>query len=148
MRRNRFMKRLPGNLLILAVLATLVMRGMYQRHATPSPTGHAPVLDAQHRRHILYGDAHGGGHLHGMGKPCKSEFPASWSADVVIATVTRDAANDNLPWRLEDNGYEVADVNEGGVVIRIVIDRGENEIITAYPVNMPRNACPGRRGYH
>jgi len=38
--------------------------------------------------HILDGDANGGGgHRHGVGKPGKTEFPASWADERVIANV-------------------------------------------------------------
>ena len=37
--------------------------------------------------HILDGDATGGGHRHGTGKPGKTEFPASWDDGKVIDTV-------------------------------------------------------------
>lgn len=107
----------------------------------PGPEA-APQLDARHRQHLLYGDAHGGGHLHGTGSPCKSEFPAGWSADDIIGTVTAAAANDNLPWRHQANGYDVADTVEKGVKIRIVVNRPRGEIITAYPLDTPRNPCP------
>ena len=104
--------------------------------------GPAPVLTAQAEKHILYGNGHGGGgHLHGRNKACKSEFPASWNADKIIRTVKAEAANDNNNWKKSDNGYQTAERNVDGVRIRIVLNGRTNEIVTAYPVNGPRNAC-------
>jgi len=151
--RDRFLKRL----LIIALVFITAAPGLLGQLAKVRPQQisdrligmttiagpeAAPQLDAQHRQHLLYGDAHGGGHLHGTGSPCKSEFPADWSADDIIETVTKQAANDNLAWRHQANGYDVAEATEKGVKIRIVVNRPRGEIITAYPLNTPRNPCP------
>jgi hypothetical protein len=45
------------------------------------------------RRHILDGDANGGGHRHGTGSPGKTEFPAAWDDNRVIAEI-ESVAND------------------------------------------------------
>src|SRR5262244_2082885 len=37
--------------------------------------------------HILDGDKTGGGHRHGVGKPGKTEFPASWTDERVVASI-------------------------------------------------------------
>jgi len=89
----------------------------------------------------LYGDHRGGGHIHGADQPCKSEFPKDWDAEDVIATVTKQAANDNLRWRQEDNGYHVSEKMHGNVKVRVVMDDDRSHIVTAYPVNQPRNPC-------
>jgi hypothetical protein len=101
-----------------------------------------PVISGLRRNHILYGDQTGGGHLHGAGKPCKSEFPAEWSAEKIIGTVERAAANDNIPWRLQENGYYAADVMADHIRMRIVLNGDKSEVITAYPLNVRRNPCP------
>lgn len=102
----------------------------------------APVLTEARRIHILYGDNRGGGHLYGTGKPCKSEFPASWSAQRITSTVEQAAANDNIPWQQQGNGYYAADVMSENIRIRIVLSETRREIITAYPVGVARNPCP------
>lgn len=102
----------------------------------------APVITGTRRTHILYGDRSGGGHLHGQGKPCKSEFPVDWNADKIITTVERAAANDNLPWKQQNNGYYVADIMADDLRMRIVLNDDKSEVVTAYPLNMPRNPCP------
>lgn len=100
-----------------------------------------PRLSNLRRYHILYGDESGGGHHHTANRPCKTEFPVSWDEDRIIETVKRLAANDNAPWRKEDNGYYVAEQMDGGVEVRVVLDEEGDDIITAYPTNLPRNEC-------
>jgi hypothetical protein len=101
------------------------------------------ITDAQ-RTHILKGDdVDGGGHLYGTNKPCKSEFPESWDADKVIREITLIAANDNVKWKKESNGYYIGEaMADDGVKIRVVRDRQNKMVVTAYPLNMPRNPCP------
>ncbi len=94
------------------------------------------------RAHILYGDARGGGHLAGAGKPCKSEFPEDWDDAKIINEAARIAANDNLNWRRQKNGYEAAEDFVDGVKVRVVVNARKQEVVTAYPVNVRRNPCP------
>lgn len=105
-------------------------------------TRHVVILTPQRRHHILYGDDKGGGHLNGIGKPCKSEFPKEWDADKIIRTTEHIAANDNLDWDAQRNGYYVAESNQDGVRVRVVLGPQRQHIITAYPVNVKRNPCP------
>lgn len=142
MLRDRFLKRL-----FMTAVATIIVAQVGIRllaHVAPhgQPVTHAVSLSHSREKHILYGDSRGGGHLHGQARPCKSEFPADWNADKIIAVVTKEAANDNLDWRHERNGNDVAEVMEDGIKIRIVVNGGHDQIITAYPLNTPRNACP------
>lgn len=98
-------------------------------------------ISAARQTHILTGDATGGGHRAGAGKPCKSEFPADWPDDKIIVTVGKIAANDNLFWKEQDNGYYVAEQPVDGVRVRVVMDKQRAHVITAYPTNLPRNPC-------
>lgn len=103
-----------------------------------------PVLTPARLRHITDGDRRGGGHLHGTGAPCKSEFPASWTREKIAHDIPLLAANDNLDWQHGNNGYMVSEgTADDGLKIRIVLDPRDNEIITAYPVNVRRNPCTG-----
>ena len=104
----------------------------------------APQISISDNRaaHILYGDHSGGGHKFGAGRPCKSEFPEKWTDQKIIGTVSRIAANDNLNWRQENNGYYVIENIVEGVNVRVVMAENRQNIITAYPINMPRNPCP------
>jgi hypothetical protein len=100
------------------------------------------VLTDARRVHILYGDQSGGGHLSGVGKPCKSEFPSDWTEEKITRTVEQIAANDNLNWKRQENGYYTVNRMVEDVRVRVVVDRRKNEIVTAYPVNIGRNPCP------
>jgi len=102
-----------------------------------------PVIISDRRvKHILYGDGSGGGHKFGTGKPCKSEFPQEWDDDKIIDVTRRIAANDNLSWERQGNGYHVAESNEGDIRVRVVKGPQKQRVITAYPVNVKRNPCP------
>ena len=100
-----------------------------------------PRLSDERIDHILYGDARGGGHHHSANRPCKTEFPKTWDEDKIISTVRQLAANDNAPWRKEENGYYVAEQNYEDLVIRVVLDEEGDDIITAYPTNLEPNDC-------
>lgn len=100
------------------------------------------TLSARAKNHILYGDDNGGGHKYGIGKPCKSEFPKNWDEEKIITTVKKIAANDNLNWERQNNGYFVSEQNEGNIRVRVVMGDQRQNIITAYPVNVKRNPCP------
>ncbi len=102
----------------------------------------ASAISPQRRTHILYGDHTGGGHLYGTGKPCKSEFPRDWNETKIIKEMSLTAANDNLYWKKERNGYHVAENTIDGVKIRVVKGRENKQVITAYPINAQRNPCP------
>ncbi|MCI5060809.1 MAG: EndoU domain-containing protein [Alphaproteobacteria bacterium] len=105
----------------------------------------ASLITPARRAHILYGDATGGGHLYGVGAPCKSEFPKHWDEDTIIKEVSLIAANDNLNWQQERNGYHVTEQNVGTVKVRVVKDEDNAKVITAYPVNLGRNPCPSQK---
>lgn len=110
----------------------------------PAPANdNDPRLSQQRIQHILYGDHTGGGHRFGAGVPCKSEFPSYWTDKDIVDTVKILAANDNAGWKKQNNGYYTAEQNtQDGTRIRIVLDREGDDIVTAYPVNTRRNACP------
>lgn len=104
-----------------------------------------PVITDSRAQHILYGDESGGGHKYGVGVPCKTEFPADWDDDDILSTLETIAANDNLTWREEPNGYHVAEDVRGTLKIRVVLGPEKQKIITGYPINLPRNPCPSRQ---
>lgn len=106
----------------------------------------ASAISSERREHILYGNATGGGHLFGVGKPCKSEFPKHWDEETIIKEVDLIAANDNLNWQQQRNGYYVTEQKVGTVKVRVVKDPQNKNVITAYPTNVPRNPCPANDG--
>jgi len=71
----------------------LQQQGQQEQQQNTSPTynnaggisgdfNKASRISPQRREHILHGDATGGGHMHGAGKPCKSEFPEHWDEEI------------------------------------------------------------------
>ena len=125
-------------ILVGAVFAALAFYG----HKSEPPIEHSISLSEQRAEHILYGDERGGGHLYGVGVPCKSEFPESWDGAKILGTIKRIAANDNPPLKQESNGYYTREVMIEGVNVRVVLGREKQSIITGYPINLPRNPCP------
>lgn len=99
----------------------------------------AAVVTPARRVHILEGDARGGGHRPGRGIPGKSEFPAGWSDDRIIAAI-EDVANDPASRRrVEADNRTVVTGRRDGVDIRVVVERDGRTIVTGYPTNVPRN---------
>lgn len=129
------------SILIIGMVALISVVDMLKHPQGPLPEI-LPVLTTQAEKHILNGDARGGGHLHGTGNACKSEFPAAWDEQDVIAHVKDIAANDNLNWKEQSNGYHVAESMVENVRVRVVINQDQTKIVTAYPTNLPRNPCP------
>lgn len=99
-------------------------------------------LSEKRLEHILYGDTSGGGHLHGQSKPCKSEFPSDWTSDKIVSVIKQIAANDNAAPKRQSNGYYTIENTVDDVRVRVVLDREKDDVITAYPINTKRNACP------
>jgi hypothetical protein len=61
-----------------------------------------PALDSlrvtpDRETHILDGDAYGGGHRHGTGRPGKTEFPANWSDEKIVNTLLDVASRPDQP---------------------------------------------------
>lgn len=150
MKNNRIFAMIIFGLTVLTMAFPVLQdQGMtphktVQRSLQIPANDNVPTLPPQRQNHILYGDNTGGGHLYGVGKPCKSEFPKNWSAGDIITTVQTLAANDNAKWSQADNGYYASEQSVDGVAIRLILNRNRDQIITAYPVNTPRNACPNR----
>lgn len=143
--RAGYLTRLVVIILAVIVMANPMMGGLAKININDPLSSFQDediVLTDARLQHILYGDRSGGGHLHGVGKPCKSEFPASWDAPKIESVVKNIAANDNIAWKQQDNGYEVTTVRVENVSVRVVIDPAKHQVVTAYPVNGQRNACP------
>lgn len=136
------MKRKAVFSIFLAGLAVLLLAVDMLKHPQGPLPELTPVLSSYAEKHMLYGDDRGGGHLHGIGKACKSEFPAHWEASEVISHVKNIAANDNLDWEKQKNGYHVAEEMIEKVRVRVVLNKDKTKIVTAYPTNVKRNPCP------
>jgi hypothetical protein len=93
------------------------------------------------RSHILDGDATGGGHGPGRKRSGKSEFPSNLTDDEIIAGIER-IANDPA-------SYPGVPSSRGRVIVRgivkgvdtmvVVVPPPVGEVITAWPVGVPRN---------
>lgn len=131
---------------LLAIILILLFSGAF--HLPNLPLFHVDqkeiIISENRRAHILQGDSKGGGHAFGAGRPCKSEFPKEWSNDEIITHVQSIAANDNLDWEKQDNGYYTAIKTVENVRVRVVLNRDKDDVVTAYPLNTGRNPCPPR----
>ena len=83
--------------------------------------------------HILDGDSTGGGHRHGVGKPGKTEFPASWDDEKVIATVLDFARKPDKPPTHQDwNDTWLCAGTRDNVDVSAVVERS-GDILTGWP---------------
>jgi len=107
-------------------------------------------LEEDRRVHILDGDATGGGHRHGTGKPGKSEFPSRWSDDQTAGYVEDVARNpDSVTWIPGRDSWEVQGVRDGVTVTVAILPSGW--IASAWPepggrgvVTNPRQQAPSQ----
>jgi Bacterial EndoU nuclease len=114
-----------------------------------------PSLDSirvtpERTTHILDGDeTGGGGHRHGVGKPGKTEFPASWDDAKIISTAMDVARSpDRPPVRQDWNDTWLCIGTRDGVDVSVVVMRS-GEILTSWP----EEGGPGvvrnpRKGHH
>lgn len=99
-------------------------------------------VSASRRRHILDGDATGGGHGPGRNVSGKSEFPATFTDDEIIAGV-ETIANDSTryPGGTIPTGtgrYRIfGDIK--GVKTTVIVDVAARDVITAWPEGIARN---------
>ncbi len=130
-------------LIVLLLVFTGAGQSFLREHVSNLFSNHPDSVQLTQGRmnHILHGDDRGGGHLYGTGKPCKSEFPKDWNEEKIISTVKSIAANDNLDWEKESNGYYTAEEKVNGIKVRVVLSDDKTRIITAYPLNVPKNPC-------
>ena len=103
-----------------------------------------PEITKEAQAHILHGDKNGGGHLYGTGKPCKTEFPKDWDESEILGNIRKVAANDNLKWKKQKNGYYVATDKIDDVRVKVVLDKEKDGVVTAYPVSGKANACKAK----
>jgi hypothetical protein len=90
------------------------------------------------RRHIVYGDEDdltSGGHLYGLNRPEKTEFPPDWDEDKISQEVTSVADN---PDRVAERpgGKWLAVGVRNGVTVHAIL-RQDGSIATAHPVSGP-----------
>ncbi|MCA8985892.1 MAG: EndoU domain-containing protein, partial [Planctomycetaceae bacterium] len=98
------------------------------------------LTDAKARKHILEGDATGGGHRPGTGISGKSEFPSGWSDAKILESISDIATDPTVVWSKPDKrGYITGTKTIDGIDIKVVYDTKNQRIVTGYPTNVPRN---------
>ncbi|MBK9126407.1 MAG: EndoU domain-containing protein [Phycisphaerales bacterium] len=96
------------------------------------------------RTHILDGDATGGGHRAGTGRPSKTEFPDCWSDDY-IKDLIEDIANGKLGTCVtRPDGRKECKALVDGYEILVVVENEDTgmHIVTAYPLRNAVRAHP------
>jgi hypothetical protein len=100
------------------------------------------TVSTARRKHILDGDATGGGHGPGRGISGKSEFPASLSDNDLIDGIEA-IANDPASYPggvIPTSGGRCRITGTiQGVSTTVIVDPAAGEVITAWPVGVPRN---------
>lgn len=96
------------------------------------------LTSSARRRHTLDGDATGGGHRPGTGKPGKSEFPAGRSDDNIIHDIYDIATDPTISSIAGRGGRTITNGTRNGVDIRVIQERN-GDIVTGFPTNTPRN---------
>nr|WP_272872733.1 RHS repeat-associated core domain-containing protein [Photobacterium arenosum] len=96
------------------------------------------LASSQRRRHILDGDATGGGHRPGTGKPGKSEFPQNWSDDKIMHEISDVATDPNSVTHAGRGGRMITEGTRDGIDIRVIQERN-GDIVSGFPTNVPRN---------
>jgi len=91
-------------------------------------------VSAERTTHILDGDADGsGGHRHGVGKPGKTEFPASWDDEKIIDHVLDVVRRpDSAPVLQNRNNRWICTGTRDSVEVTAIVLRS-GEIWTAWP---------------
>jgi hypothetical protein len=119
-------------------------RGMEAGAAAKYGDDAVDLASASRRSHILDGEVRpngsfGGGHRPGTGFPNKSEFPAGWSDDKIMHSISDIATDPSLIWRAGNNpGDFFVNGTRDGIDIEVLIRN--NQIWTGYPTNVIRNA--------
>jgi hypothetical protein len=96
-----------------------------------------PALDSlrmppERTIHILDGDATGGGHRYGTGKPGKTEFPASWDDAKITESILSVARSPDAA-SLQQNGRWKAEGVRDEVTLAVII-MADGRIWSAYPL--------------
>ena len=99
----------------------------------------ASQITDEQKQHILEGDSHGGGHGYGRGIRGKTEFPARWTDEQAMDYI-RDVVKDSrLDWFQQRDGRWRVEGIRDRITIRVIVERNGSDIVTAFPVGIPRN---------
>lgn len=103
--------------------------------AADRPPAEAIGVSPERTVHILDGDGTegGGGHRHGVGKPGKTEFPASWDDEKIIANILDVVRRPDKPPTHQDwNDTWLCAGTRDNVEVTAVIERS-GDILTGWP---------------
>ena len=103
--------------------------------AADRPSVEAIRISPERTTHILDGDGieGGGGHRHGVGKPGKTEFPASWDDEKIITTVLDVVRKPDKPPTHQDwNDTWLCTGTRDNVEVSAVVERSGN-ILAGWP---------------
>ena len=98
------------------------------------------TVSRDRRIHILDGDATGGGHRPGTGRPGKTEFPKGWSDDKIIREIESVANDPACARTIQKNGRIRVEGTRDRVDITVIVLANGETIQTAHPTNLPRNS--------
>ena len=129
-----------------ALGAAALMKGAAKFAARRAARGGVNLASPQRTRHILYGDATGGGHKFGLSRLFngKSKFPATWSDSRIMNAVSEVAASPTSTW-VQQTGRAGASLTRRGVPVKFKVEgvydgvkiraivQGD-DIITAFPI--------------
>jgi RHS repeat-associated protein len=119
--------------------ATAVLDHAPTSTGTTTADNFVDLASPARRAHILVGDAAGGGHLW-PGLSGKTPFPQSWSGDRIMHEVS-DIATDPAAWQrgVAQGSRTVLTGVRDDVEIRVIVGTSTGEIVSGYPINLPRN---------
>lgn len=103
------------------------------------PTLAADPLSWSDRRHLLYGDEddeESGGHMSGVGRPGKTEFPPSWDEGDCTDGVIGVAREPERAVKRPTDGTWIVEGTHRNVVIRAFV-RQEGTISAGHPISGP-----------
>ena len=112
--------------------------GLCKTSGNNGSDNYVDLASPQRRRHILDGDATGGGHRPGTGHPGKSEFPTGWSDDKIMHEISDIATDPSLTSTTGRGGRTVTNGTRDGIDIRVVQEKN-GDIVSGFPTNVPRN---------
>jgi Bacterial EndoU nuclease len=120
-----------------SAVADSTIESLAASEAESSLTTGDSLISISRAEHLLYGDETGGGHLW-PGAAGKTPFPASWSAADVLRNVSEVATNPDSTW-IPSGSRIMIQGSASGVDMNVIYAPADNEIVTAWPTNLPRN---------
>jgi uncharacterized protein RhaS with RHS repeats len=129
-----------------AQIAKIIVSAALNALASENNSEKPSLIDKEGEKHILDGDgdAKGGGHRNGTGKPGKSEFPSDWSDEKVLGEISDVATDPESTVVTQPDGRIISQGTRDGIDIKTVQEpalRG-GRIVTGYPTNTPKNPKP------